>query len=124
MSSQTPLKKTSISSSNSCQLELGSCLGVNILCPPPALGGTGSPDGLDLSKSCACCHGICEFRRVSVLLCVEDTVSTLLSILSGSYKLPAFCSAQYTEPQGLEGFMETPHLGLNILKVSYSEPLY
>ena len=33
---------------------------------------------------CACCHSLCEFMCVSVMLCLEDTVSLASSIFSGS----------------------------------------
>lgn len=46
--------------------------------------------GLDLCRLCACCHGLYEFIRVPALLYLEDLVSVVTSISTGSYNLFTF----------------------------------
>ena len=48
---------------------------------------------LNLCRSCVCCHSLYEFICLSVLLCLEDTVSLESSITSGSSNLSASFSA-------------------------------
>lgn len=44
--------------------------------------------GLNLRRSYSCCHSLCRFICISVLFCMEDTISLESSISSGSYSLP------------------------------------
>lgn len=55
---------------------------------------------LNLCMSCACCHSLCEFLCISVLLCLEDTTSLKSSTTSGSQNLSFFSSTQISEPWG------------------------
>lgn len=45
--------------------------------------------GLDLGRLCVCCHGLYEFKCVPALLDLEDLVSLMTSITTGSYNLSA-----------------------------------
>lgn len=44
--------------------------------------------GLNLCMSCVCFHNWCEFRHVSVLLCLDDTISLVSSLTPASYNAP------------------------------------
>lgn len=80
--SETPLEKTKFSFVSGCQLEITFWLGMGA-CSPPLSAGTLS--GLSLCRPWAYCHNLYEFKRVSLLLCLEDTIYMESSIPSDSY---------------------------------------
>ena len=71
------------------------------LSPIPTLS-TGTSPGLNLYRSCARCHSLCEFIWVLVLY-LEDIVSLLSTITSGSYNLSTSSSTEIAKPPG-KGF--------------------
>jgi len=76
---------------------INSCIvGGGTLCP--LLLGGGSLSCLNLFRSCACYHCLCEFMNVSALLFLEDVMFLELSTISGSYNLSALFSVQIPEP--------------------------
>jgi hypothetical protein len=85
----TPLNKTDLPFARRCHLQRDSWLGLGIRTLPSLSAGTLS--GLDLWKSCACCHSLCEFVCAPVLLCMDGTVSMGSSITSGSASSSEHC---------------------------------
>lgn len=57
---------------------------------------------------CVCFHNQCEFIFVSVLLCLDNTISLELSITPGSYNVPTSFFIKVSEPLGQEFGM---HIG-------------
>lgn len=58
-------------------------------------------------------HGRCELICISGLLCLEGLVSLLPSIPPGSYKLSAFSSTRFQNPEGRDLIVTAP-LALNV----------
>lgn len=71
----------------------------------------GVPSGLDLRRSCACWHSLCEFICARALLGLEDLVS-LVFPLALTFSLPPLLqSSLISEGKDL---IETSHLGMHV----------
>ena len=68
--------------------------------------------GLNLCRPYACCHSLCDLICSSVLLCLEDTVSLVSPITSGSDDLSASLPYSTLSPQGMN-LMKASHLMWN-----------
>ena len=88
------------SSVSGYQLEIVSGIGIGLVSTSPL--STGFPSGLDLCGLSAHCYSLCEFISAVALLCLEDLVSLVSSIPSGSYNLSASSSSGVPEPRGEE----------------------
>jgi hypothetical protein len=64
--SATALEKAFSPLPSRCQLQMASWLETGAPCPPPRLLAE-TLSGLNLCRSCACCHSLCEFMSVSAL---------------------------------------------------------
>lgn len=85
-SCESLLEKTNFSFPSVCQLERVSELGIGVSSISPLSSRT--PMGPDLCRSCACCHSLRGFLRMSTVLCLEGFVCLVPSIPSGAYNLP------------------------------------
>lgn len=56
------------------------------------------PPGSDLCKLCACCHGLCKFISVLVLLCLEGLIPLVSFTTSGFYNFSASFLRGFPEP--------------------------
>lgn len=82
ISTETLMETSKFSFASHCQLEIASCLGVGDQAHFPLR--TGILHGLNLCSPCPCCHRLCESIYLSVLLCLEGSVSLVSLIPSGS----------------------------------------
>lgn len=82
--SGTPLEKAFSSKGEVDSPSLVVTFGISGSCSLPHFS-AGVWSGLNLCRSCACCHSLCEFIHASVLLCLEDTVYSEPSTTSGSW---------------------------------------
>jgi hypothetical protein len=100
--SETPLKNINFPFPSRFHLQITYLLGVGLTL---LLFSAGILSDLKLCRPYMCCHNLCEFICVSVLLCLEDTISFLFITIYESYMLSVSFSTHIPEPS-VEGFDE------------------
>ena len=77
---------------------------------------SGTPSGLNLCRSRAFWHSLCEFKCASDIMCLEDILSSESFVTSGSQHLSLSCSIHSPEPSG-EGVNKRTLLRTECFKV-------
>lgn len=73
--------------------------------------------GLNLYRSCVCCHILFEFTRVSSLLCSENSGSLVSSITSQPYNLS---TSSFAETPAIRDLKKIPCLGYSEVFTLYT----
>lgn len=97
------LEKTGFSFASGCQLEIASCLRMEIVWIPCSHHWTMS----GLNMVCSCCHSLYGSICASVPVCLEDTISMVFSIPLALKIFSLPCPLSSPSPEG-RGLMKTP----------------